>query len=111
MTHQTLRSVAAYDIFGSDSLRFVVGRFDLSHDAIGFLRKTEKFGFPQNIALITAEKFIKKVFGLALLQHQHKWKRAQALSNVGKFEFAAYFSVDQQAGPVGNCPPRNCLLR
>src|SRR5215813_2727861 len=111
MTHQTLRSVAAYDIFGSDSLCFIVVRFSLSHDAISILRKTEKFRFPQNIALMIAEIFIKKVFGFALLQHQHKWKRAQTLSNVGKFEFAAYFSIDQQTGPAGNCAFRNCLLR
>src|SRR5262249_22389207 len=94
MTHQTLRSVAAYNIFGSDSLRFVVGGFDVSHDAIRVLRKTLKFGFPQNITLMLLEIFVKKTFGFALLQHQHKRKRTQALSNVGKFEFAAYFSVD-----------------
>src|SRR5215467_2141163 len=111
MTHQALRSVAAYDIFGSDGLRFLVGRFDLSDDAIHALRKTEKFRFPQNIALMTAEIFIKKVFGFTLLQHQHKWKGAKTLSNVGEFEFATYFSIDQQTGPAGNCAFRNCLLR
>src|SRR5262245_2689823 len=66
MTHQTLRSVAAYDIFGSDSLCFVVGRFDLSHDAIRVLRKTLKFGFPQNITLMLLEISVKKMCSVLL---------------------------------------------
>src|SRR5437867_11650473 len=90
MTHQTFRSVTAYDIFGSDSLRFAVGRFDLSHDAIRVLRKTLKFGFPQNITLMLSDIFVKKMFGFALLQHQHKRKGTQALSNVGKLEVFVY---------------------
>jgi hypothetical protein len=66
----------------------------LGHNPGRVLRKTFEFGLPQNLSLMIAKVFVKELFGFALLQHQHKWKRAQSFSDVGKLEFTAYLSVD-----------------
>src|SRR4030095_13273986 len=91
--HQTFRAVTTDDIFRRDCLRRVVRRFDLGRNAIRVLRKTLEFGLPQNVSLLALQVFVKKSFSFALLQHQHKWKRAQSLPDVGKIELTAYLSV------------------
>jgi hypothetical protein len=55
--------------------------------------------------------FVKQPFRLALLQHQHKRKGTHAFADVGKTEFAAYFTVDYQASGPSNCASRHSFLR
>src|SRR5215813_7967328 len=110
LTHQTLRAVAANNVFGRDCLHFLVGGSNLGQDAIRVLPESFELAFPQNILLMTLQIFVKQPFRLALLQHQHKRKGTHTLADIGKTEFAAYFAVNYQASGPSKCASRHSFL-
>src|SRR5262245_6700024 len=75
VTNRTLRSVTTNDILCGDGLVFVRAS-DLGHNSISVWRKTFELGVPQNVSLMAPQVFVKKMFGFALFQHQHKRERA-----------------------------------
>src|SRR5262245_27124244 len=95
VTNRTLRPVTTNDIFSGDRL-VSVRSSDLGHNSISFRCETFKLGVPPNVSLTAPQVFVKKLFGFALFQHQHKRERAQSLSDVRKIEFTSNLSVYNQ---------------
>src|SRR5262245_61748673 len=104
MPHQTLRTVAADNVFRRHCSRFVVGGSDLGYHAIRVLFESFEFGFPQNVLLMALQILVKQPFGLALFQHQHKRKGTHPFADLGKSELAAYFAVNYQASGPATVP-------
>src|SRR5215813_8938641 len=75
VTNRTLRSVTTDDVFSGDRL-VSVRSSDLGYNSISVRRKTFELGVPQNVSLMAPQVFVKKMFGFALFQHQHKRERA-----------------------------------